>query len=192
MLITDEKGFDLLVKSIEEASKHARNLLFLLVVTSIYILITAFASETNGKLKLPIIPGEVPIETFLAISPLVILSIHWYLNIYITDLNYRLTTFDELNVNCHIKIQDPRILLFPWVLTFPDRKNSTLKKYNQKILGPGSKFFNSARSIFLFIIFALGPIVLHALWIRFLGKGLTISIIPYICGNVASIKSQRL
>ena len=39
---TQEKLFTALLKTIEDGSKHARNVLFVLIVSSLYVVITAF------------------------------------------------------------------------------------------------------------------------------------------------------
>ena len=76
MKIGEDKELELLIKAIEESSKHARNLLFILVVTSLYVLLAAYSESLEDKLKLPVLAVDVQTQQFNALSPMIILGVY--------------------------------------------------------------------------------------------------------------------
>lgn len=186
MLVDEQKEFELLVKSIEEASKHARNLLFVLVVSSIYVLISAFSVAVTEKLTLPALGVDVSTLEFFAISPVVIVGIYLYMHIYVNQLIRRLQIFDSLNIECKT-VTSPRMLLFPWLLIFATTPFE--ERSGNRISGESldiSRRRPRLTSTYVYLvsgltIWCLGPVVLFALWVRFIGQEQLISIIPCIC-----------
>jgi hypothetical protein len=101
MELSDDKQIELLATSIEESSKHARNLLLTLVVSSLYVLLAAYSTGVHNTLKLPVLDVDVDTSEFYAISPIIILAIFMYMHIYVSDLRSRLAAFDNLNIPCN-------------------------------------------------------------------------------------------
>jgi len=59
-VLSPDKEIELLIKSIEESSKHCRETLIALLVASFYILITVFSYSVTDKVKLPLVGLDVP------------------------------------------------------------------------------------------------------------------------------------
>ncbi|MCH8041404.1 MAG: hypothetical protein IH977_13835 [Nitrospinae bacterium] len=171
MNLSEEKEFELLVKSIEDAAKHARSLLFFLVISSVYVLVAAFSKTVAKQINLPVLNAPVETSYFFAISPVVILGIYLYLHIYIRELTNRLTVFDSLLVACP-NVPSPRLLLFPWLFIFSNQRTNSL-------------FLTLVSNT---IIWFFGPIVLFSLWLGYVGQEHISSIIPCLC-LIASIFS---
>ena len=175
-----QKELDLLMTSIEEASKHARNLLLALLVSAVYVLITAYAGTVSDNLKLPVFDVEVHIGAFYAISPIIVLGIYLYMHVYVGEVKRRLRMFDGVTVECHF-VSNARTLLFPWLLTF------YVYRTTPKAIGtPSEANDDDAPRLYVswvsgFIINLLGPLVLFTLWINFVGREDPISIIPCLC-----------
>ena len=88
----------LLLKSIEEASKHARTTLLILVATCIYVVSASYSvgvGPSGGFVALPLL-GPLPISVFLAVAPAVVLCVYAYLHLYVGELLRRLRSFDQL------------------------------------------------------------------------------------------------
>lgn len=185
MDLSEEKEFDLLAKAIEDTSKHARTLLFILVISSIYVLIVAFSKDVDPAfafnenlsekeraaktiLTLPVLDVDVQLSVFFTLSPIVLLGMYLYLHIYVLELNTRLQEYDNLKINCQ-NISSPRLLLFPWLFIFASQSKS---KFSLTLVS------NT-------IIWFLGPLVLLALWIRFVRIGGPTSATPCICSIVS-------
>ncbi len=202
MKLDEEKEFDLIVNSIAEASKHSRNLLFLLIASSLYVLITAFSNTASNELLLPVFGVTVATKDFFAVSPIVIVAVFLYLHIYVGQLARRLQKYDELTIDLDTNTfsPDPRIYLFPWILTFSEfarepryfDKTNQLQGYSKTIkirvsenlnrVGPLNKF---APIISNLLIWYLGPLVLVVIWIQFLAQHQLISVIPALCLVIA-------
>lgn len=182
--LDDEKQFDLLVESISEASKHARNLLFVLVISSLYVLVAAYSGNRSPKLKLPVLEVEVPTSEFYAISPLIIFGIYMYMQIYVADLRRRLSIFDNLSIECR-RLPSPRLVLYPWLLTFASpsgvfdrREDAPARPRRPADSGKPSLY---VQIVSMFAVWLLGPAVIFTLWVRFIGHADPTSIIPCAC-----------
>lgn len=183
MIIDEQKELELLTKSIEEASKHARNILFALVVSSIYVIISAFSQQPGDELTLPIMQSKVTKEEFFAFSPIVILFIYAYLHIYVRDLRIRIETFRRTGIECK-NIDSPEMLLFPWILNF-----GYYSIYTMESSAPGEDIERKSRArssiyiriVAIFTIWALAPLVLLSLWVKFIQEENTVSMVPFAC-----------
>jgi hypothetical protein len=74
-----------------------------LSTTCAFVLIAALSQDTEKSIKLPIIGNEINPGAFFTWSPLVILSIYLYLQVYIQELRgrfRRLKDFENL-VDCN-------------------------------------------------------------------------------------------
>lgn len=179
--LAESKELDLVLKSIEEASKHARNLLFILVISSIFVLITAYSGGVKAELLLPVLAVRVKPSEFFVISPVVILCIYAYMHIYVNELKYRISIYDGMNIKLSSSA-DSRVLLFPWLLTF--NSSFPLKLKNLKKDGLIKRANLPSLYVYLvssFLVVLLGPTILFAMWVKFVGNEDPVSIIPCIC-----------
>ena len=107
-----------------------------------------------------------------------------YMQIYVKDLRRRLSIFDELSVECN-RLPSPRLVLYPWLLTFASPRSAfdggggTPVMQSRPADGGRPSFY--VQFVSVFIIWLLGPTVLFALWVRFIGHGDPTSIIPCAC-----------
>ncbi len=189
------KEVELIIKSIEEGSKHSRNLLLTLLVSSLYILLAAFSGDMSDKIKLPIINLEVNNLQFFLFSPLIILSLYLYLHIYVGDLRRKLVLFERFKLNLqHADFSS--MLLFPWIVTmaFSDSSHrvdvANQSRNDEQTSFAMPKIYIRFTAIFSVWIFA--PCVLFALWVRFVGQQRLISLIPCIAIIVSIYGSSKL
>lgn len=181
---------DYLIKSIEETSKHARTVLFLLAAACSYILIAAFggaASEIgvwsmfgagDDTLRLPMLEIDVSKEQFFMLSPILLLSLYLYLHIYIDELRQRLDTFAAADVKC-AKLPDSFMMLFPWIGVFSHPRGNDDSCQN---IRKTAWYIKLASGL---LIWLMGPMAILALWFKFVLEEKAISIIPCLAVIVA-------
>jgi hypothetical protein len=179
--ITPEKEAEFLLKSIEESPEHSRNVLMALLVSSAYILLSAFSKQTVDKVTLPLVNVTVTTSEFFVVAPLVILGEYLYLHIYIRDLREKLTAFKNADLSLpHPELRD--MLPFPWIATFAFSKDRS------------SKYTRIAT---VFLVWLFGPFALFALWLRFVNQEQITSLIPCsaiifaVYGNSESVFGRR-
>ncbi len=195
-IITDkstlvEKEIEFLIKSIEELSKHCRNILFILSISSVYVLIAAFSGTLEEKLKLPVLNVDVSTGDFFMFSPIIISIVYIYLHIYVRELRDRIFVFKKIDLECKY-VPYSEMLLFPWILIFSENYNQSSGKPKS---GMEDHIFLITNLTARFSIWLLGPLVLLALWLQHIGEEKILSIVPCIAvigSNMASwYYSQR-
>jgi uncharacterized protein YjbI with pentapeptide repeats len=207
-LLEKKEEFTLLLKGIEENSKHARSVMFALILACVYVLLSAFSSPvekynenkstTSAQLEsttvqrtieLPVIKVKVKDSQFFFFSPLVILIAYLYLHIYIRELRKRLISIQRLIENHKFSIDNPNHFLFPWIVVFAFQARQT-KTYGKidssKEETPAPSALSEKllggdpiiKSIANILLWILGPIVLLVLWGLFVGQRDPVSIVP--------------
>ncbi len=75
----------LLLKSIEEASKHARTTLLILVATCICVVSASYgvAGRSAEFVSLPLLGAALPASVFRAVAPAVVLCVYACLGLYV-------------------------------------------------------------------------------------------------------------
>jgi hypothetical protein len=152
-----------------------------LLVSSAYILLSAFSKQTLDKVTLPLVNVTVTTSEFFVVAPLVILGEYLYLHIYIRDLREKLTAFRDAGLALpHPELRD--MLPFPWIATF------AFSKAKPNIY---------MRIVTVFLVWLFGPFVLFALWLRFVNQEQLASLIPCsaiifaVYGNSESVFGRR-
>ncbi|MFC4271598.1 hypothetical protein GQF03_17465 [Sneathiella chungangensis] len=193
MKICEAKEFELLVSSIEEVSKHSRNLVFALVVSSIYILITAYSPSDETELTLPAVGVKVTKDFFFAGAPLILLGIYTYLHIYVNQLAEKLRVFDQVDFEVSW-VSDSRNLLFPWLLIFSNFPNDASEDPEaqvdvslQEIALPTKVAQHIINIVSFVIVWILGPTAMGLLWIQYVVQQQTTSLIPCLCFLVSML-----
>jgi len=104
-----------LIKGVEEGCKHARSVLFVLTTTSAFVLVAALSETSGGSIRLPVAGNDIPRDQFFAWSPLVVLTLYLYLQVYVQEIILRLErlhAFEQSAITVKTKLAD---LLFPWI-----------------------------------------------------------------------------
>ncbi len=169
--IRDEKELEYFLKSFEEASKHVRFLLFLLLLSSIYVVIAAYTGNwQNETLVLPLLEAEISRRWFFGISPMFILFNYVYFHLYLKDLITRGLIFRNLDIEC--SLVEKRFLLYPWMLP-PDKENQD----------PKTRSFNQRFLVFCInmIFWWSGPAVLLAILMAYIFQQDIAALVPYVC-----------
>lgn len=171
-VLDDKEEIGYLISSIEESSKHARTLLFILATTTMYVLLTAFTGEITKIIELPILNVKMKSADFFLVSPILILFIYVYLHIYITELKKRMDLFDAITI--HVRyLPYKRMMLFPWLLTFSnDKCQSTI--YSKTIT-----------LISKIIFWYYTPVVLILLWGRYINQQDETSLMVFVCVTIS-------
>jgi hypothetical protein len=180
-----------LIHGIEEACKHARSVLFVLTTTSAFILIAALSETPTGTIKLPVAGNDISRDQFFAWSPLVVLTIYLYLQVYIQEIIVRLDrlhAFEQSAVALKTRLGD---LLFPWIfiIGLEDRRRRQ-HATSLSSLASDDQLGRQARqdripmpglyALAAFIVWILGPLVLAILLVVFLRAERAVAILP--CG----------
>lgn len=119
----EPKAPDWLIENIAEASKNARKIYLLYIGLLAYCALTIVSTTDrqlvlNDVARLPIINVEVPLNGFFILSPLLMLFVFIYFQLYLNKLK-RLC--DELNAD-YSTGKPSRI--YPWMLNFADELKS--------------------------------------------------------------------
>jgi hypothetical protein len=176
--LSPDKEIELLVKSIEESSKHCRETLIALLVASFYILITVISYSVTDKVKLPLVGLDVPDSLFLILGPFLVLAPFIYLQICVSDLKGRLAAY-EICAFDTVFTPHKNLLLFPSVVTmglltvFPHANNARLGMEDSP-----RRFSAFVRVFTVFLIYGFVPVVLLSLWGRFINHQQFESIFP--------------
>ncbi|MBT5185631.1 MAG: hypothetical protein HOM01_02410 [Kordiimonadaceae bacterium] len=118
--ISEEKELEIFLSTVEEASKHTRSLLFLLILTSIYVVVAAYTGDwTSETLVLPIIETEISRRWFFMISPIFILFNYVYFHMFLKDLIKRGEIFRNMDIET--SLLDKKFLFYPWILPPEER-----------------------------------------------------------------------
>ncbi len=177
--LNTDKEVEILIKSIEESSKHCRETLIALLVASIYILITVFSYATTDKVKLPLLGLEVPDNLFLLLGPVLVLAPYVYLQICVSDLRGRLAIYEAAILNT-VFVPQKNLLLFPSVVTmgllssFPHSQGLQPSNSSQST----RRFYLYVRGFTWLLVYGFVPLVLLTLWLRFIGQQQVASLIP--------------
>jgi hypothetical protein len=171
-VFSTEKEIDLLLASIENATKHCRNVFYALLLSGVYILISAYSAKVTDRVELPLLKVTVTNHEFLAVSPILILSMYLYLHIHIEDLRRKLRQYDS--VPLETRYVPKREFLFPWlfVLSFAEASPKAATRRE------GSRLYIVGSTLTAIWIFA--PAILFILWLRFVGSQQAISLVPCI------------
>ena len=78
LIIDSAKELEWFTKSIEEASKHSREVMLVLLATSFYVLLAVFAARSSESVQLPLLSMSVSNKIFLWVGPLLILVPYLY------------------------------------------------------------------------------------------------------------------
>jgi hypothetical protein len=188
-----------LVKSIEEASKHGREVLLVLLATSFYVLLAVFASRANDSVQLPLLSISVSNNVFLWVGPVLVLAPYLYLQVCVRDLMQRLRIFEAFPLDLRYA-KERTMLLYPFLLTLG------LSKKTQRVGPQGgteSVQLTVAYDLPLFIatvsvVWCLAPFILLSLWTTFIGRQQSESLVPcfaliaVIYGTFLSGKRTRI
>ena len=190
-----------LILGVEEACKHARSVLFVLTTTSAFVLVAALSETTTGSIKLPVAGNDIPRDQFFTWSPLVVLTIYLYLQVYVQEIMRRLErlhTFEQSAITLRTRLAD---LLFPWIFVIGlesqrMRKGSVTSSIASSDQlgreGPYSRLpMPWLYGLAAFIVWILGPLVLGVLWFVFLRAERSIAIVPCAALLIASWMTLR-
>lgn len=170
--LSEEKQFEYFLATIEEASRHVRSLLFILLITSIYVVVAAYTGDWKSEtLMLPIVEAEISRRWFFIISPIFILFNYVYMHLYLKDLMKRGMLYNKLDVET--TLMDKRFFLFPWVLPIGSGMGrSNITKYF------GRKLLNFCVDI---IFWWYGPFVLLVILMAYIFQQDIAALVPYVC-----------
>ncbi len=177
--LSPDKEIDLIIKSIGEASKHSRAVLLVLLVSALYILLSAFSGHAIENVELPILKITVSNQLFLSVSPVLILALYLYLHICIGDLRRRLRIFEQLNLPLRFA-PFAGMLVFPSIITLGfagPRGRDLLRRAD----GEMPELALSSLYVFvvvIFVVWVFAPLILLTLWLRFIGQQQLVSLIP--------------
>lgn len=169
--ISEEKELDYFLSTIEEASKHVRLLLFMLLLTSIYVVVAAYTGDwQSDTLVLPILETEISRRWFFAISPIFILFNYVYMHLYLKDLINRGMLFRKLPLET--SLVDKKYLSYPWVLPMDEAdRDPKTRSFNRR-------FLNFCVDL---IFWWSGPAVLLVILIAYNFQRDIAALVPYTC-----------
>lgn len=169
--ISEEKELEYFLATIEEASKHARSLFFILMLTSIYVVVAAYTGDWQSEtLILPIVEAEISRRWFFVISPVFILFNYVYFHLYLKDLMTRREIYYNLDVET--SLIDKTYFTYPWILPVKDTdRDPKTRSFARKFLG-----------FWVNILFWwYGPAVLLAILMAYIFQQDVAALVPYIC-----------
>jgi uncharacterized protein YjbI with pentapeptide repeats len=171
------------LRNIEEASKHAGNLFFSLLVVCIYGLLTigtttdALLLTNSSSSPLPIVGAPVPIVAFYLTAPLFLLGFYLYLHL---NLQRLWDTLGELPAI----FPDGRPLerkAYPWLL------NGLVSAYFPRLRAHRPRLSRLQAAISIFIGWWLGPATILLFWARYLRRHDSVGTILLVVLLTASI-----
>ena len=186
-----------LLKGLEETAKQSRSLLVVLSTACAFVLVAAFSQHGDSPIKLPILGNEVDPSDFFTWSPVVLLFIYLYLQFYIQELRGRFTRLQECLSRVSISPSSlSRDILFPWFfVTALEAKRRAGHRDDQDQFGRSDADRQFAvpfiYPVAAFIVWIMGPAVLGVLWMRFIGKGDPIALIPCVALILSSVVAVR-
>lgn len=169
--VREEKELEYFLQTFEEASKHTRFLLFILLLSSVYVVVAAYTGDWQSEtLNLPILDTEISRRWFFGISPIFILFNYVYFHLYLKDLIGRGQIFRDLDIEC--SLVEKRFLLFPWML--PPKKEDQ---------DPKTRSLNSKFMLFCINLtfWWFGPAVLLAILMAYIFQQDIAALVPYVC-----------
>lgn len=169
--IGEEKELEIFLGTIEEASKHVRSLLFLLLLTSVYVVVAAYTGDWQTEtLVLPILDAEISRRWFFIISPIFILFNYVYLHLFLKDAMRRWEIFFSLPFETTLIPKN--YLTFPWFLPISEEdKNPATRSF-------GNRFVNFGVDI---IFWWYGPFVLLIILMAYIFHNDAAALVPYVC-----------
>ena len=187
------------LKGIEEVTKQARSILVVLTTACAFVLVAAMSPENDKSIKLPFVGNELPGDTFFTLSPLVILAIYIYLQVYIQELRGRFARLHEFCARVVIPEHLIRDLLFPWffLMALEDRRHAENRNDQDQFARSGVRAVYTVPFLYpfsVFVVWLMGPIVLGVLWVLFLSQGKTLALIPcgaLILSGIIAIRSIK-
>jgi uncharacterized protein YjbI with pentapeptide repeats len=154
------------LKHVGETSQNARKIFFGLILGCIYSWLTV-ATTTDARLltnsassPLPIIQTEIPIAWFYWAAPVILLSVYFYLHLYLQRLWRGLAALPAVFPDG--KPLDERA--YPWLLNGLVRANFSLLKVNRPALSRLENFVS------ITLAWWLVPFTLVVFWIRYLPR----------------------
>jgi hypothetical protein len=177
--LVPDKELDLLIKSIEEASKQTKEVLLVLLVASSYILVAVFASRSTDTIQLPLLGVVVSNNLFLGVSPLLIVIPYLYLQLCVKDLRERIRIFDLAKITIRY-VPSSGLLLFPFFVTrgFYERRLFRRLTPEEKLKVSGTSYDSYLWTTTMALVWGFAPAILATLWIRFINKQQIESLIP--------------
>ena len=169
--ISEEKELDYFLSTMEEASKHVRFLLFILLITSIYVDFAAYTGDWQSEtLVLPIIEAEISRRWFFAISPVFILFNYVYMHLFLKDMIKRGEMYAKLDFET--TFVDKKFLTFPWILPTEDLDR------NPETRTLARKFIYFCIDV---IFWWYGPAVLLVILLAYNFQSDITALVPYTC-----------
>lgn len=169
--IGEEKEIEYFLRTIEEASKHVRSLLFLLLLTSIYVVVAAYTGDWKSEtLILPILDAEISRRWFFAISPIFILFNYVYMHLFLKDAIKRGEIYSNLPIETTLIPKG--YLIFPWFLPISEEdKDPTTRSF-------GRRFIMFCIDL---IFWWYGPAVLLIILMAYIFHNDIAALVPYVC-----------
>jgi Cdc6-like AAA superfamily ATPase len=188
------------LKGVEETAKQARSLLVVLTTACAFVLVAAFSPDVDKAIRLPFIGNEVSRDTFFTLSPIVLLSMYLYLQVYIQELRGRFSRLQEFRIRTSVPEPLLRDLLFLWffIMALETRQTAALSKDAEQFACPGVQTDYEVPFLYpfaVFVVWLMGPIVLAVLWILFLREGKSLALIPcgaLVLSGTIAVRSIRL
>jgi len=166
-----EKELEYFLETIAEASRHVRSLLFILFLSSIYVVVAAYTGDWQSEtLILPIVEAEISRRWFFIISPIFILFNYVYMHLYLKDLIKRGEMFYNLPIETSFVAKN--YLGFPWILPMEEGDR------DPKTRSLSRKFMNFCLDI---AFWWYGPAVLLAILMAYIFQQDIAALVPYIC-----------
>lgn len=192
-LLDPKAELDGLLRGIEETSKQARSLVLTLSTTCAYVLIAALSGTVGESIKLPIVNNEIPTGQFFVWSPLVVLSIYLYLQVYVQELIGRFNRLHEFQYRVNMSPRLPRDFIFPWLFVLAlDSKRQIPSEASEDQFARNTSVPPAVGYLYPLaaaIVWLLGPCVLAILLFVFLRAQRAVAIIPcfsfIVAGHVA-------
>jgi len=169
--ISNKSEMDYFLATIAEASRHVRSLLFMLLFSSVYVVVASYSGDWQSEtLVLPIVDAEISRRWFFIISPVFILFNYVYMHLFLKDLMYRFYLYRQLPLET--TFIHKRYLYFPWILPSSeadiDPKTRTFR----------GRFFYFCLDI---VFWWSGPLVLLAILAAYIFQKDVAALVPYIC-----------
>ena len=169
--LSEEKELEIFLGTVEEASKHTRSLPFLLLLTSIYVVVAAYTGDWQSEtLVLPLVEAEISRRWFFAISPIFILFNYVYFHMYLKDLIKRGMIFHQMDIKT--VLVEKKYLFYPWILPRDERD------YEMATRSFGYKFTTFCIDV---VFWWYGSFVLLMILMAYIFQNDIAALVPYAC-----------
>src|SRR6185437_13941766 len=104
-------------------------------------LVAAFSPDGDKAIKLPFVGNEVSRDTFFTLSPIVLLSMYLYLQIYVQEIRGRFSRLQEFRLRASVPEPLMRDLLFPWlfVMALEARRTAATRRDQDNFARSGAQ-----------------------------------------------------